>query len=154
MIIPNGLMYNERLCASSRDNMWLRERLIFTTFISNMKNSPPVDWVVSLLLGWTGRMKMVITAVVNKAEPSTTNGVVYPPTYLEHSHWLMRRLEVSSGKAFQDLFPDATVPVITVVHVNHSVRDSSCEEDSSGEKNNRSINSRTWQIFSFYWRTW
>lgn len=32
-------------------------------------------------------MKMVITAVVNKADPRTTNGVVYPPTCVKKKNY-------------------------------------------------------------------
>lgn len=41
---------------------------------------PPVLWGSCSRSLWTGRTNAVMTAARNNADPSTTNGVVYPPT--------------------------------------------------------------------------
>ena len=38
---------------------------------------------------------MVITAVVKRADPKTTNGVVYPPTCIENSDKKIRFIHIS-----------------------------------------------------------
>lgn len=44
-------------------------------------NSPPLHGVSLAPLLWNGKTNIVITAAKNRADPSTTKGVVYPPIW-------------------------------------------------------------------------